>query len=187
MCPLELDRGCLQQSGDLFEVGEKVIEVMAALAAVNSAIAVVKATVKTVQNLESLGPCLSQLFTAKEVAVQTVAKGGFKGSALGQAVELELAIEATRQLEESIKMMFFSANKLDVWQRIVARSKQITSDQIQSERREREAAARQKKMMQEWIEAVLIALVFFALVGFTVYFSYAIYQECAGKCSFQKG
>jgi len=171
----------------LFEVGEKVIEVMAALAAVNTAIKVVKATVSTCQNLESLGPCLSQFFGAKEQAIAVVKQGGFKGSALGKAIELELLLESAKQYEESIKMMFFSANKLDVWQRIVARSKQITSDQIQSERREREAAARQKKMMQEWIEAVLIALVFFALVGFTVYFSYAIYEQCAGKCSFQKG
>lgn len=159
---------------------------MAALAAVNTAIKVVKATVSTCQNLESLGPCLSQFFGAKEQAIAVVKQGGFKGSALGQAVELELAIEQAKAFELEVKNLFFP-NKMAVWQRIVARSKQITSDQIQFERREREAAARQKKMMQEWIEAVLIALVFFALVGFTVYFSYAIYEQCAGKCSFQKG
>ncbi len=45
------------------------MEVMAALSAVNTAIKVVKATVSTCQNLESLGPCLSQFFGAKEQAV----------------------------------------------------------------------------------------------------------------------
>ena len=159
-----------------------MIDPFTALAAVNTAINVVKATVKTVQNLESLGPCLGQLFTAKEEAVKVFAKGGFKGSALAKAVELELAIESAKQLEESIKMMFFSANKMDVWQRILARSKQITSDQIQSEKREREATARKKKEIDEVIELVLLALVFFIMLGAIGYFVLGIIEQCGGKC-----
>ena len=159
-----------------------MIEVMAALAAVNTAVKVVKATVSTCQNLESLGPCLSQLFGAKEQAIACVKQGGFKGSALGQAVELELAIEAAKQQEESVKMLFFSSNRMDLWQKIVARSKQITSDQIQSEKREREAAARKKKEIDEVIELVLLALVFFSMLGVIGYFVLGILEQCGGKC-----
>ncbi|MFN5092387.1 MAG: hypothetical protein ACK5EW_03955, partial [Bacteroidota bacterium] len=141
-----------------------MMEVMAALSAVNTAIKVVKATVSTCQNLESLGPCLSQFFGAKEQAIAVVKKGGFKGSALGQAVELELAIEQAKAFELEVKNLFFP-NNMDVWQRIVARSKQITSDQIQADKRAREAAARRKAEIEEIIEIVLFIVITIALLG----------------------
>ena len=156
------------------------------LAAVNTAIAVVKATVKTAQNLESLGPCLSQFFGARAEAVKVIKAGGFKGSAMGQALELELAIEASRQLEESIKMLFFQSNKMDIWMKIVARTASINSAQIQSERREREAAKRKKAEIDEVIEIVLFSIVAIALVGTVGYFVYEAIAQCQGRCSFQK-
>ena len=164
-----------------------MIDPFTALAAVNTAIKLVKTTVKTCQNLESLGPCLSQFFGAKEQAIAVVKAGGFKGSALGKAIELELLLESAKQYEESIKMLFFQSNKMDVWQKIVSRAAKMTSDQIQSDRREREAAARKKKEMDEVIEIVLLVLVFFALIGGIAYLSFEVLAQCAGKCSFQKG
>ena len=164
-----------------------MIDPFTALAAVNTAIKLVKTTVKTCQNLESLGPCLSQFFGAKEQAIAVVKAGGFKGSALGKAIELELLLESAKQYEESIKMLFFQSNKMDVWQKIVSRAAKMTSDQIQSDRREREAAARKKKEMDEVIEIVLLGLVFFALIGGIAYLSFEVLAQCAGKCSFQKG
>jgi preprotein translocase subunit Sss1 len=166
-------------------VGEKMMEVMAALSAVNTAIKVVKATVSTCQNLESLGPCLSQFFGAKEQAIAVVKKGGFKGSALGQAVELELAIEQAKAFELEVKNLFFP-NNMDVWQRIVARSKQITSDQIQADKRAREAAARRKAEIEEIIEIVLFIVITIALLGTIGYFVYEAVQQCEGRCGFQR-
>lgn len=156
------------------------------LAAVNTAIAVVKATVKTAQNLESLGPCLSQFFGARAEAVKVIKAGGFKGSAMGQALELELAIEASRQLEESIKMLFFQSNKMDVWQKIVARTASITSAQIQSERREREAAKRKKAEVDEVITLVLVLVLVAILLGGVGWAAYNAIQQCQGKCGFQQ-
>ncbi len=161
------------------------MEVMAALSAVNTAIKVVKATVSTCQNLESLGPCLSQFFGAKEQAIAVVKKGGFKGSALGQAVELELAIEQAKAFELEVKNLFFP-NNMDVWQRIVARSKQITSDQIQADKRAREAAARRKAEIEEIIEIVLFIVITIALLGTIGYFVYEAVQQCEGRCGFQR-
>jgi uncharacterized membrane protein (DUF373 family) len=54
-------------------------------------------------------------------------------------------------------------------------------------RREREAAARHKKEMDELIELILMALVFFIMLGAIGYFTYEILEQCAGNCSFQKG
>ena len=163
-----------------------MIDPFTALAAVNTAIKLVKTTVKTVQNLESLGPCLGQFFGAKAEAIKVVKAGGFKGSAMGQALELELAIEQARAFEEEVKMLFFQSNKMDVWQKIVARTASITSAQIQAERREREEAKRKKAEIDEVIEIVLFSIVTLALVGTVGYFVYEAIAQCQGRCSFQK-
>jgi hypothetical protein len=163
-----------------------MIDPFTALAAVNTAIKLVKTTVKTVQNLESLGPCLGQFFSAKSEAIKVVKAGGFKGSAMGQALELELAIEQARAFEEEVKMLFFQSNKMDVWQKIVARTASITSAQIQAERREREEAKRNKAEMDEVIEIVLFSIITIALIGTVGYFVYEAIAQCQGRCSFQK-
>jgi hypothetical protein len=163
-----------------------MLDPFTALAAVNTAIKLVKTTVKTVQNLESLGPCLGQFFGAKAEAIKVVKAGGFKGSAMGQALELELAIEQARAFEEEVKMLFFQSNKMDVWQKIVARTASITSAQIQAERREREEAKRKKAEIDEVIEIVLFSVITLALVGTIAYFVYEAVVQCQGRCGFQK-
>lgn len=153
-----------------------------ALAAVNTAIKLVKTTVKTVQNLESLGPCLAQFFGAKAEAIKVVKAGGFKGSAMGQALELELAIEQARAFEEEVKMLFFQSNKMDVWQKIIARTAKITSDQIQADKRVREAAKRRKAEIDELITIILILITAVVVIGSLSWFVFEALQQCKGKC-----
>ena len=167
-------------------MGAEVIDPFTALAAVNTAIKLVKTTVSTVKNLESLGPCLGQFFSAKAEAVEVVKQGGFKGSAMGKAIELELAIEQARAFEEEVKMLFFQSNKMDVWQKIVARAAKMTSDQIQSDKREREAAKRRKEEIDEVVSIVLVVLLCCVLLGTLLYFVYEALQLCKGNCAFQK-
>jgi len=163
-----------------------MLDPFTALAAVNTAIKLVKTTVKTVQNLESLGPCLGQFFGAKAEAIKVVKAGGFKGSAMGQALELELAIEQARAFEEEVKMLFFQSNKMDVWQKIVARTASITSAQIQSEKREREAAKRKKAEIDEVITLVLVLILVAMLLSGVGWAAYTAMQQCQGKCGFQR-
>jgi hypothetical protein len=106
---------------------------------------------------------------------------------MGQALELELAIEQARAFEEEVKMLFFSSNKMDVWQKIVARTAQIKSDQIQAEKREREAAKRHKAYVQDIVYIVLLLISTFALIGTVGYFVYDVVQQCQGKCDFNNG
>jgi len=90
---------------------------LTALAAVSAAVNLVKKAVKTVDDVRSLGPVLGKYFDAKADAVKVledVNKGGFSGSNMGKAVELELAIESARQFEEQVKGLFFP-NTMDVW------------------------------------------------------------------------
>jgi len=164
-----------------------MIDPFTALAAVNTAIKLVKTTVKTVQNLESLGPCLGQFFSAKAEAVEVVKQGGFKGSAMGQALELELAIEQARAFEEEVKMLFFSSNKMDIWQKIVARTAQIKSDQIQADKREREAAKRRKDKAEELFTVLFILFIAVGVLATVGWFIYEAVQHCGPQgCGYNR-
>ena len=164
-----------------------MIDPITALSAISSAVALVKKVSKTVDDVASLGPVLGKYFDAKEQAIEVVKQakaGGFKGSTLGKALELEMALESAREFEEQIKMLFFQSNKMDVWAKIVARAASMDKEAAHDARREREAAARRKKEMDDFIEIVLLGTVFFALIGVIAYFSFEIIDQCAGKCSF---
>jgi len=165
---------------------EVVIDPFTALAAIQTAVKLVKTAAQTVQSVESLGPVLGKFFSAKADAIKVVQQsktGGFKGSAMGKASELELAIEQARAFEEEIKMLFFQSNKMEVWAKIVARAASIDKEAAHDARRERESAARQKKELDEFITLVLMLLVFGALLGFLGWLIFEVMQQqCGGKC-----
>jgi hypothetical protein len=134
---------------------------ISALAAVSSAVALVKKVAETVDDVASLGPVLGKYFDAKAEAIEVVEKskqGEFKGSALGKAIELEMAIEQARQFEEQIKMLFFQSNKMDVWMRIAARAQNMEIQAAHAARRRKEAEKRKKQEMDE-LFIIIIGLI----------------------------
>lgn len=129
-----------------------MIDPITALAAVSSAVNLVKKAVATVQDVQSLGPVLGKYFDAKADAIAVVEKskkGEFSGSALGKALELEMALEQAREFEEQVKMLFFQSNKMDVWLRITARAKQMEADAAHAARRRKEAEKIKKQKEEE--------------------------------------
>lgn len=157
-----------------------MIDPITALAAISSAVQLVKKAAKTVDDVASLGPVLGKYFDAKAQAIEVVEKskdGDFKGSALGKALELEMAIEQAREFEEQVKMLFFQSNKMDVWNRITARAKQIEADAAHAARRRKEAAKIQKAKEEE---IVWIALGVFA-IAFTITFVVLFIMEFSPK------
>ncbi len=127
---------------------------LTALAAVSAAVNLVKKAVKTIDDVRSLGPVLGKYFDAKADAVKVleeVNKGGFKGSNMGKAVELELAIESARAFEEQVKGLFFP-NNMDVWEKIVNRRAQMDADDKAQRRRASDSAKQAKKQRKEDIE-----------------------------------
>jgi len=150
-----------------------VIDPITALAAVSSAVNLVKKAVKTVQDVQSLGPVLGQYFDAKAQAIEVVEKaktGGFKGSALGKALELELALEQAREFEEQVKMLFFQSNKMDVWMRITARAKQMEADAARAEGKRKAEAKRRQAEIDDIILITIAVLTSVFVLGLTVYF-----------------
>lgn len=131
-----------------------MIDPLTALAAVTSAVNLVKKTIKTVEDVRSLGPVLGKYFDAKADAVKVLEEGskeGFKGSNMGKAIELELAIESARKFEEQVKGLFFP-NNMDVWEKIVNRRKQMDEDEKAQRRRATDAAIQNRKKRAENIE-----------------------------------
>ena len=150
-----------------------MIDPITALAAISSAVSLVKKAVKTVDDVASLGPVLGKYFAAKEQAIEVVKKsqqGGFKGSALGQALELEMALEQAKDFEKQVQMLFFQANKMDVWQRITTRAKQMEVDAAHAARRKKEAAARRKSEIDDLVLIITAVTATVLTLGITFYF-----------------
>lgn len=151
-----------------------MIDPITALSAISSAVALVKKVSKTVDDVASLGPVLGKYFDAKEQAIEVVKQakaGGFKGSSLGKALELEMALEQAREFEESVKMLFFQANKMDVWMRITARAKQMEIDAAHDARRKKEAAKRRQAEIEELMILVgggVVAIASLGVIGWVV-------------------
>ena len=151
-----------------------MIDPISALAAVTAAVNLVKKAAKTVDDVRSLGPVLGKYFDAKADAVKVleeVHKGGFKGSNMGKAVELELALADARNFEEQVKGLFFP-NNMDVWDKIVARRVQMDAQDKIDAKKARDRALRAKQEREELIEICIVVagvVLIFVLVGFGAY------------------
>lgn len=163
-----------------------MIDPFTALAAISTAVKLVKKTIATVQDVESLGPVLGKYFSAKADAIEVVSKGGFSGSAKGQAIELEMAIESARVFEEEIKMLFFQSNKMDVWQKIVARTAKIERDHAIAEGKRKAAAKKRQEEVDEIITIILLVLTVVVVLGATGWFVYEAMAKCNGNCAINK-
>lgn len=160
---------------------------LTALAAVSAAVNLVKKAVKTVDDVRSLGPVLGKYFDAKADAVKVleeVNKGGFKGSNMGKAVELELAIESARQFEAQVKELFFPHN-MDVWEKIVSRRAQMDADDKAQRRRATDAAIQSRKKRRENLDLTialsLVAVVFVVLMWIGIEIIYYCREYQCGR------
>jgi hypothetical protein len=153
----------------LLEVGEEKmipIDPITALNGLQSAISMVKKASKVANDLGSLAPMLGKMFDAKSQATKAMlqAKTSKKGSNMGAALEIEMALEQARAFEEELKMLFMQTGKIDVWNKIKARQAEMDLADAKElsalKKAEKEAKAKEQEM-QEW--AMIIGGVFFVL------------------------
>jgi hypothetical protein len=157
------------------------IDPFAALEAVQTAIKLVKKASQTVDDVASLGPVLGKYFDAKVDAIQVVStakSGGFKGSAMGKAIELEMALESAREFENQLKNLFFSSGKMDVWVAIKARAAKMEAEAAQQAKRQKEAAARKKAEQQKALEFGLLIFGLLLLLGLVAWGGIYFYLHC---------
>jgi len=164
-----------------------MVDPLTALAAVSSAVNLIKKASKTVDDVRSLGPLLGKYFDAKNEATKAVTQAKKKGgSNMGAAIQVELELMQQRQFEEELKMMFFQTGNADVWQDIQIRVAQMNRDDALDAKREKEAAARRKKQMTEMIEALVGATLIVVIIGAMAYMAYLGWGHCKSskECGF---
>ena len=129
-----------------------MIDPMTALAGIQSAISMVKKASKVANDLGSLAPMIGQMFDAKSVATKAMlqAKQSGKGSNMGTALQIEMALEQARAFEEELKMLFMQTGKIDVWNKIKARQAEMDLADAKElsalKKAEKEAKAKEDEM-----------------------------------------
>lgn len=104
-----------------------MIDPIAALDGLQKAIGMVKKASKVANDLGGLAPMIGKMFDAKSQATKAMleAKRQKKGSNMGAALQIEMALEQARAFEEELKMLFMQTGKIDVWNKIKARQAEM--------------------------------------------------------------
>ena len=160
-----------------------MIDPISALAGIQSAVKLIKQASKTVDDVASLGPLLGKYFDAKSTASKAVTESKKKGSSMGTALQIEMALDQAASFEKELQLLFMQAGKIDVWNKIKARAQAMDVEDAHNARKEKEEAAKKKKKDQEQLEMALLIsgiclVLFFVYVGI-----YEAMEHCAKvKC-----
>lgn len=157
-----------------------MIDPITALAGIQAAVALIKKVSKTVDDVASLGPVLGKYFDAKSTATKAVvhAKNSGKKSSMGTAIEIELAIHQAEQFERELQMLFMASGKIDVWNKIKARSASMDLEAAHEVRKAKAAAKKHKEELDEIIEIVLVSILSIVLLVGAVWGTYEFIQHC---------
>jgi len=156
------------------------LDPLSALNSLQSAISMVKKASKVANDLGGLAPMIGKMFDAKSNATKALIESKKnKGSNMGQALQIEMALEQARAFEEELKMLFMQTGKIDVWNKIKARQAEMDladAKEISALKRAEKAA---KEKEQEQLEIGLaIGGIFFVL--FLVFVGiYELMEFCA--------
>ena len=164
-----------------------MIDPLTAMAAVSTAVNLIKKASKTVDDVRSLGPLLGKYFDAKHEATKAVSQAKKKGgSNMGAAIQVELELMQQKQFEEELKMMFFQTGNADVWQNIEIRVAQMNRDDAHNARREKEAAEKRRKAMAQAVETGIGVVLILAALGGMGYMAVLGYGHCkeTRECGF---
>ena len=147
-----------------------MIDPITALAAIQSAVKLVKKMSQTVDDVGSLGPVLGKYFDAKTNAVQAVkdAKDSGKASNMGTAIQIEMALEQTKQFETELQMLFMTSGKIDVWNKIKARAGEMDKADKFAEQAAKDRAKKQKEEQEEFfiVGLVIVLVIVLGAVGY---------------------
>lgn len=157
-----------------------MIDPITALAGITSAISMVKKAAKVANDLGSLAPMIGKLFDAKSTATKALieAKKSKKGSNMGTALQIEMALEQARAFEEELKILFMTTGKIDVWNKIKARQASMDADDANDLRlfNADERKRKQKEAeMNEWVVIIGASafILFILFIG-----GYELHQLC---------
>ncbi len=135
-----------------------IIDPMDALNGLQSAISMVKKASKVANDLGGLAPMIGKMFDAKSQATKAMlqAKREKKGSNMGAALQIEMALEQARAFEEELKMLFMQTGKIDVWNKIKARQAEMDLEDAKELNALKKAEKEAKEKEQEMNELAMI-------------------------------
>ena len=135
---------------------DPITTALAAFAAVQKTVQVIKQAQKTVDDVASLGPLLGRYFGAKQETVKALEEAKKKGgSSLAQAVEIEMQLLSQKQFEDQLKMIFFQTGHADIWENIMKRVQEGEQAQREARRRANDAARVRARKMAELVNLVI--------------------------------
>ena len=134
-----------------------MIDPLTALAGIQNAISMVKKASKVANDLGSLAPMIGKMFDAKSTATKALIEAKKnKGSNMGTALQIEMALEQARAFEEELKMLFMTTGKVDVWNKIKARQDKMDIDDARELRALERAEKKAKQKEDEMNELAMI-------------------------------
>jgi len=161
-----------------------MIDPITALNGLQSAISMVKKASKVANDIAGLAPMIGKMFDAKSTATKALIESKKSGgSNMGQALQIEMALEQARAFEEELKMIFMQTGKIDVWNKIKERQAQMDADDAKEIRKLKELEKKQKEAEEEQM-TYLIAGLAVVLLLFLVFVGISELKDvCAhGKC-----
>ncbi len=145
-----------------------MIDPITALAGIQSAVALIKKVSKTVDDVASLGPVLGKYFDAKNNATKAAhqVKNNGKKSNMAIAIEIEMALHQAEEFEKQLQLLFMQSGKIDVWNKIKARSFALDVEEAHQARKDKEEKKRKKQELEEAIEILIgVAFIIVILIG----------------------
>jgi hypothetical protein len=135
-----------------------MIDPITALNGLQSAISMVKKASKVANDIGGLAPMIGKMFDAKSAATKAMlqAKREKKGSNMGAALQIEMALEQARAFEEELKMLFMQTGKIDVWNKIKTRQAEMDRDDAKEMAAMKAAEKKAKEKEAEMNELAII-------------------------------
>lgn len=157
-----------------------MIDPLTALAGIQSAIKVVKQAAQVANDIGSLAGVIGKMFDAKSTATKAMVhakKSG--GSNMGTAIQIEMALEQAREFEKELQMLFFQANKVDVWNKIKERAALMDVEDAHEARKAKAEAKKKKEEQEEQMAIVAGAFILILLLLGAIFMIQEVQEYCA--------
>jgi len=162
-----------------------MIDPLSALDGLQNAIAMVKKASQVANDLGGLAPMIGKMFDAKSTATKAMveAKRSGKGSNMGTALQIEMALEQARAFEKELQMLFMQTGKIDVWNKIKERAQLMDIEDAHAARQAKEEAQKKKEEEAEQMQIIagafiLILLILGLIFGINEFQDYCKHARC---------
>jgi len=131
-----------------------MIDPVAALEGLQSAIGLVRKAAQVANDLGGLGVMVGRMFDAKSQASKAMVEAKRSGnkSNFALAMQIENTLMQTAKLEAELQMLYMQTGHIDVWNKIKARAAEMDRDDAIEARKAKEEEKRRKEKEQEELE-----------------------------------